>query len=281
LSNYTVGEALAAGRRRLRAAGIDDADLESEALLATAIGIGRSALLARLPDPLADVPWERFARFIERRLGREPLAYIVGHREFYGIKIGCGPGVLIPRPETEMLVEFALGECPDAPKRVADVGTGSGAVAIAVLTHAPAARVTATDSSQEALGVARENADWDGIRERIDFQHCSLLEGQGRFDVIVANLPYVSEAEWLTLAQEVRDHEPHEALVGGLNGTEMIRDLLATAREHLSPGGAIALEIGATQGDELAAAARANFPEAVIRVRKDLAGLDRVLEVRG
>ena len=147
--------------------------------------------------------------------------------------------------------------------------------------HALNVHVTATDLSQGALDVARENSERAGVRERIDFQRCDLLVGQGRFDVIVANLPYVSEVEWATLAPEVRDHEPREALVGGVQGTEVIRRFLASGRVHLSQGGLIALEIGATQGPELREVARTYFPESAIRVRTDLAGLDRVLEVRG
>jgi release factor glutamine methyltransferase len=163
---------------------------------------------------------------------------------------------------------------------VADVGTGSGAVGVAIVANEPKARVVATEVSGEALAFARANAERWGVDSRMVLRRTDLLEGEGRFDVIVANLPYVSEEEWLELAPEIRDHEPRGALVGGMQGTEANSRLLAAAANHLLAGGTLALEMGARHGETLARTAREFFPEASIRVRKDLAGLDRVLEVR-
>lgn len=280
MSADTIADFLAVGTRRLGAAGIPDAALEAEVLLAFTLGMDRTRLLARLHDVLPPRAGHAYSEVEERRLRREPLAYIVGRREFYGIDIVCRPGALIPRPETEMLVEVALTEIRGEELRIADVGTGSGAIAVAILVNDPRVRLTATDTSSRAIELALENARRARVVDRIDLRRGNLLEELGQFDLIVANLPYVSEAEWRRLEPEVRDYEPMEALVGGPAGTETIRRFLVAAPGHLAGGGTMALEIGAGQGEELAVAARTNFPEATIVVRTDLAGLDRVLEVR-
>ncbi len=264
------------------AASVDDARLEAELLLAHALTTDRAHVLARLSDSIDDAANARFSSLLARRLAREPLAYIVGHREFYGIEIACAPGALIPRPETEMLVEIALDEIRTrgGALRIADVGTGSGAIAIAIAANAPNARITAIDASIDALAIARGNVDRRNVADRIELRAGNLLDNAGVFDVIVANLPYVSASEWQTLQPEVRDHEPRTALVGGVEGTEAIEQLLHDAPPHLASGGVLAAEMGATQGERLATVARINFPDAEVCVIKDLAGLDRVLVVR-
>ena len=205
---------------RLDAARIGDARLEAEVLLAHVLGIDRAHLLARMDDAVDDDADARFHVLLTRRLGHEPLAYIVGQREFYGIDIACGPGALIPRPETEMLVEIALDEARrrGSGLRIVDVGTGSGAIAVAISANAAGARVTAIDASDAALALARRNVARAAVAKRVDLRVGDLLDGEGVFDVIVANLPYVSAADWEALAPEIREHEPRAALVGGARG---------------------------------------------------------------
>jgi release factor glutamine methyltransferase len=278
-----IAEIIYDAATRLEAAtGDDDARLEVEVLLAYSLGVDRAHVLARLDEQLDDAARARFDALLVRRLSNEPLAYITGRREFYGIDIACAPGALIPRPETEMLVDLALHEIRlrgDA-LRVVDVGSGSGAIAIAIAASAPGVRVTAIEQSAAALTVARSNAERCGVADRIDLEQSDLLDGQAQFEVIVANLPYVSVAEWEALPPEIREHEPREALVGGATGTEAIARMLAQAPPHLVPGAVLAAEIGATQGARLLEAARACFPDGEACVMKDLAGLDRVLVVR-
>ena len=260
----------------------DEARLEVEILLAHATGTNRAGVLARLPDQFDADLLARFDALLARRMKREPLAYILGRREFYGIEFAVTPEVLIPRPETEMLVGFALDEVGRRGDdlRIVDVGTGSGAIAVAVAAHATGTRIIATDDSVGALDVARANARVVGVEGRVEFKHADLLGGVSPVDVVLANLPYVAEAEWATLAPEVRDHEPRSALVGGVRGTEVIERLLEVAPMHLRTGGAFALEIGATQGLRLMAVARERFPEADVSVIKDFGGLDRMVVVR-
>lgn len=277
-----IAHALLDATQALTAAGIDanDARLEAEVLLGHALRANRARVLASLRDPLDGEAQATFAALIARRGAREPLAYITGEREFYGIAIACAPGVLIPRPESELLVEFAIEACRSGKTGVADVGTGSGCLAVAIAVNAPQARVTAIDASRDALAIARENVARHALGERVLLREGDMLAGDGVFDVIVANLPYVSEAEWATLAPEVRDFEPREALIGGERATEVIERLLALAPAHLAEDGVLALEIGATQGASVMAAASRAFPDASVCVRTDLAGLDRMVEVR-
>lgn len=278
----TIARLLHDATAQLAGASIDDGRLEAELLLAHALAADRAHVLARLSDAIDDHAHARFSSLLSRRVAHEPLAYIVVHREFYGVDIECAPGALIPRPETEMLVEIALGElrARSAELRIADVGTGSGAIAVAVAANAPSARITAVDASSEALAIARRNVERNGVADCVELHRGNLLNGAGRFDVIVANLPYISAAEWHTLQPEIRDHEPREALVGGISGTEVIEQLLRDAPPHLANGGVLAAEIGATQGTRVSTAARASFPSDEVCVIKDVAGLDRVLVVR-
>lgn len=304
----TIAQALADAATRFTAAGIeDDARLEADVLLAHALGVARSRLLAMLRDELGDADRGRFETLVVRRERREPVAYITGRREFYGIDLAVGPGVLIPRPETELLVELALDEVRRRGDglRIVDVGTGSGAIAVAVAV-APGAteqraerreergagaeprtqnrefqlRVVAIDDSEAALRIARHNVESQGVADCVEVRAGDLLEGAGVFDVILANLPYVAESEWAELEPEVRDWEPREALVGGVRGTEAIERLLAQAPAHLASGGVLAAEMGGLQGARLSAVARVCFPSADVRVVQDLAGLGRVLVVR-
>ena len=276
----TIVEAIHEGARALDAAGVEDARLECELLLADSLQLDRAHVLARLGEPLEAAARGAFEARLKRRRAREPLAYIIGYCEFYGLRIACAPGALIPRPESEMLVDLVLDELREREPRqfVADVGTGTGAIAVAIGTHAPDARIVATDCLAPALRIAKRNAT--GHAATIEFLQADLVAPLRDADIVVANLPYVSEAEYECLAPEIRNFEPREALVPGPRGVEAVARLLAQPPGHVRPGGVLAAEIGATQGEELVRIARTRFPDAETCVMKDFAGLDRVLVVR-
>ena len=291
-SRVTLIEALRDAESRLRAAEIDDARLEAEILLCHALSLTREALFARLREPLLTDAHAAFESLLRRRLDHEPTAYIVGHREFYGLSFACAPAALIPRPETELLVEAALswidrweqGRVPrptthDPRPRIVDVGTGGGAIAVALAVHCPTTRIVAIDPSRQALTLARCNASANGVAGRIDFVQGELLTPlPGRFDLIVANLPYVPTRLYERLPPEIREHEPAAALHAGRRGTALIEALLAQARLH--PGGLLLAEHAWNQGQRLREAARVAFPAAAIETRRDLAGRQRMLIVR-
>jgi release factor glutamine methyltransferase len=279
-----AGAAINGAARLLAAAGIEDARLEAEALLRHALGRGvtRAQLLGMARERLDPAVAAAFAHAIARRRRREPLAYITGICEFYGLNIECSPAALIPRPESEHLVELALDWlCDVAPATplVADVGTGTGALAIAIAVNAPDARVVAIDTSPDALRLARRNIARHGVAARVSPVAGDLLGPLrgGVADILVANLPYVAEAEWDTLQPEIREYEPRAALVGGAHGTEIIERLIAQAGGALRPRSLLLCEIGATQGRAVEVLAHAALPGARVEIRKDLAGLDRVL----
>jgi release factor glutamine methyltransferase len=279
-----LAEALAAARRRLADAGIEDADLEAEVLLRHALGRQRHQLYARLQDDLDDAHDAALQALVERRLAHEPTAYIVGRKEFYGLELETAPVALIPRPETELLVEEALraarAGAEARPPVIVDVGCGCGAIAVALGHHLPEAVVYALDASAEALALAARNASKQGLSERIRFLQGDLLDPLPEpADVIVANLPYVKSSDWETLPPEIRDHEPRAALDGGPTGTEVVERLLRGAPRHLREGGALLAEIGWDEGERVQEIARECFPGARVAVKKDLAGLDRLLVV--
>ncbi|MCH7511432.1 MAG: peptide chain release factor N(5)-glutamine methyltransferase [Chloroflexi bacterium] len=287
-------ETLRDAESRLRDAEIEDARLEAEILLCHALSLTREALFARLREPLPTDVHATFESLLRRRLDHEPTAYIVGHREFYGLSFACAPAALIPRPETELLVEAALswidrweqGRVPrptthDPRPRIVDVGTGGGAIAVALAVHCPTARIVAIDPSRQALALARCNAAANGVSRRIDFVQGELLTPlPGRFDLIVANLPYVPTRLYEKLPPEIREHEPAAALHAGRRGTALIEALLAQARARLHPGGLLLAEHAWNQGQRLREAARVAFPAAAIETRRDLAGRQRMLVVR-
>ncbi len=276
-----VREAIEAAVDALAAAGVEDPRLDAELMLSEATGWERAKLAADSDAGISPGAARLFGAMIRRRTAREPLAYITGRKGFRGIELAVDPRVLIPRPESELLVEVALELKPET---VLDVGTGSGAVALAVADELPEARVTGTDTSEGALAVARSNARLLGLAGRTSFQPGTLPPPQaapGReaeeaaFDVVLANLPYVSEGEWEGLAPEIREHEPRTALVAGGDGLEAIRSLLEAVSVGTPPP-AIALEVGAGQADPVAALAeRAGF--GTVEARPDLAGIERVV----
>jgi release factor glutamine methyltransferase len=281
-----AAEALSAATDALAAIGIAEARLDAELLLVAASGRGRASLIADPAATIEPAAARLFGELVRRRLHREPLAYIVGSKGFRRVELEVDRRVLVPRPETELLVEVALERQPG---RVLDIGTGSGAIAFAVADELPGAEIVATDTSPGALEVARANAARLGFGDRVRFEAGTLPEGES-FDLILANLPYVAEADWAGLQPEVTQWEPREALLAGPDGLDTYRDLLAPMEagpaECLRPtfsdqapgpdARAIAVEIGEGQALEVAELMRdAGFGE--IEVRSDLAGIERVV----
>ena len=273
----TLRTAWTQARSRLEHAGVEDAALEAEVMLRHALGIDRAAFFAALEEP-ADAPG--LERAVERREAGEPLAYVLGRREFYGLDILVTPAVLIPRQETEHLVDAILeiggGRAGLA---VADVGTGSGAIAVAAAVNLPACRVHATDVSQAALRVARDNCRMHRVEGRVELRHGDLLDAlDGPVDVIASNPPYVRTGEIGGLAREI-GREPVEALDGGPDGLDVIRRLFDQAPAALNPGGAVLVEIDPRQLPAVTSLAAAAFPGGRVAHRLDLAGRPRVVSV--
>lgn len=242
-----------------------DARRDAEFLLLHTLGISRAQLLANPGRSLTDAELAGYENLIRRRLRHEPVQYITGQQEFYGLAFRITPAVLIPRPETEHLVEAVLTHFrakANEPLRIADVGTGSGAIAVALAARLPAAEITATDISAEALAVAQDNALAHRVAGRIRFVKADLLDipitesggfASGQFfDAVVSNPPYIPLAESDELHPQVRDHEPRTALFGGTSGLDMYFRLIPQALAALNPGGLLALEIGHNQRSALA-----------------------------
>jgi len=257
----------------LRIANIDPVD--SRALLRTALGVSDTYLVAHPGQVLTDRQRDRYLEWVERRRAGEPVAYLTGEREFYSLAFKVTPAVLIPRPETELLVDVALERVPaHAPFRVLDLGTGSGCVAVALAKHRPLAQVSATEVSRAALAVARENAARHGSNiEFIESDWLEALAGR-RFDLIVSNPPYVAERD-PHLSQGDSRFEPRAALVAGADGLSCIRLIIAQARAHLEPGGGLLFEHGYDQAASCCALlAQAGYRD--VTSRPDLAGIERV-----
>ena len=277
----TLQEALRWGEQTLTQSALDSPRLDAEILVAYALRITRAQLHAHPQRQLSPAELASYRQMIERRTRREPVAYIIGHKEFYGLDLFVDNRVLIPRPETELLVEQGI-EMAQARSLhlIADVGTGSGAIAVSLAVHLPQALVYATDASPRALEVAACNCRRHGVEGRVRLLQGRLLETLPEpVDLIAANLPYVSQAELAQLPPEISRYEPREALSGGPDGLDHIRCLLAEAGGHLKPGGVVLLEIGATQGPAVVALAEHHFPAARVEIAQDYAGLDRVVMV--
>jgi release factor glutamine methyltransferase len=289
---------LSAATAALTAAGADSPALTAQVLLARVLGLSRARLLAHPELPVSSAQQAEYDRLIARAALGEPLAYLTGRREFYGLDFAVEPGVLVPRPETELLVALALAR---RPQHILDVGTGTGCIAIALAVHLPGATVTALDLSPAALTVARRNAARHGVTPRLTLLESDLLSAlspashlspltshlsplTSNFHLLTANLPYIPRADLPGLP--VARHEPWLALDGGPGGLMLVARLLrqvaqwpAHALPVLAPGAALLLEIGAGQGPAALALARAAFPAAQSRIHPDFAGHDRVLEV--
>jgi release factor glutamine methyltransferase len=231
---------------------------DAELLLLHILQIDRATLLASPARPLTPQQLQTYDAAIARRLGHEPIQYITGEQEFFGLQLKVTPATLIPRPETEHLVEAVLDRLPhDRPLNILDVGTGTGAIALALAAHLPQARITAIDISAEALEVARENADAHNLSDSIRFYPSDLIAGLpednrvGFFDAVVSNPPYIPEDDRADLHPQVRDHEPSQALFAGPAGLDIYCRLIPQARAALVPGGLLAMEIGHGQRDAL------------------------------
>jgi len=280
----TLREALHRAAQALAAAGSEEAALEAELLLAHALGTDRTHLYQRLPDDLPPDAVAAFEALLRRRLAHEPVPYITGRKEFYGLEFEVTPAAIIPRPETETLIELVLGFAGErglAAPRIADIGVGCGAIAVTLAVSLPQAEVIAVDVSADALALARRNAERHAVSARIDFREGDLLAPlAAQVDVIAANLPYVRSADFEAGPPEIREHEPRLGLDGGSDGLDLIRRLLRDAPRYLEAGGALFAEIGEEQGEAARALAQSCFPLARIEVKQDLSALDRVLLVR-
>jgi release factor glutamine methyltransferase len=270
-------EALDSAIDALRAAGVDDPRLDAELLLAEATGWSRAAVVADQTAVVPPAAGRRFGELVRRRLRREPVAYILGRKGFRNLELAVDRRVLVPRPETELLVELALEVGPES---VLDVGTGSGAIALAIADELPACAVTAADTSPAALEVARANAEQLGLADRVRFIESTLPEDE-RFDLVLANLPYVAEREWPSLQPEVTQWEPREALLAGPDGLGAYRSFIpgcgrALIRHPGQSSTTLAVEVGEGQAPAVAELFReAGFGQ--IEVRRDLAGIERVV----
>ncbi len=284
----TIQEALRQARARLRTAEISSADLDAAVLLAHILATDRVTLYSYPARTLTPEQFAAFEALIERRLQREPVAYLIGHKEFMGLDFLVDRRALIPRPETELLVEMALaevrrrGEASFADLRVADIGTGSGAIAIALAALEPRLPlVYATDISADALALAEENARRLGVAARVRFLQGDLLAPLPEpVNLLLANLPYVALNEQTILAPDVRDYEPHLALFGADDGLGHLRRLLASALPLLKPGAVLLLEFGYDQRARLAELISSLLPGTQMRFISDYAGWDRLVEIR-
>jgi release factor glutamine methyltransferase len=291
----TIAQALAWATHELRATS-ETPRLDAELLLAHVLGWARARLLAEVRLSLTEMQATAFRELVMRRAALEPVAYLIGHKEFYGIDLTVDRRALMPRPETELLVDLALGFArrrmkDERPKEtdttslvvrpssfvVADIGAGSGAIAIALALHLPEARIDAIDISPDALALAQQNVERHGLAGRVRLIQGDLLASLAApVDLIVANLPYTILSE---IDEGVRRYEPHLALDGGADGLELYRRFLAQAPTKLRPGGTVLLEIGATQAAAVTDLARRAFPAALVSVHRDLAGHDRVVVI--
>lgn len=277
-----VGRALVSAAQRLRESGSETELLDAQVLLAHVLERSRSWLFAHHDHELSSQDCRRYAELIRRRMGHEPVAYLLGRKEFYGLEFLVDRRVLIPRPETELLVDLVLAQVNDRAGRpvvVADVGTGSGAIAITVAYHAPGAKVYGIDISREALEVAEEN------RRRLT-PECGPLFLEGDLlrplpepaDVVVANLPYIADEEYSGLQSDVRDYEPKLALQAGAEGLDLIRRLLEQLRDRVSPSGAVLLEISPRQAETAQALAGRLRPKpSYVGLKRDYSGLARIV----
>ena len=288
-SGHTLATTLTWATPQLRAS-TDAPRLEAEILLAHVLGHSRADLYAHPERPLLTHQQNHYQTLLNRRIEGEPVPYLTGHIEFYGLDLAVDSRVLIPRPDTETLVDLTLTLIHRTLQRrsdctynvsLADVGTGSGCIAAALAVHAPHTHIHALDLSLDALSVARVNAERHDVVERISFLHSDLLTALAEpVDLIVSNLPYIAADEWSTLPHEVREHEPRLALYGGPDGLDVLRRLLNQAPAYLRPGGGLLIEIGVRHGPAVAHLARQTFSAADITLHRDLAGRERVLGIQ-
>ncbi len=274
---WTVRSLLGWAREWLEKKGVESPRLDAELLLASALGCDRVRLYIDVDKPLAAAELARFKPLIQRRGAREPVAYILGAKEFYGRPFEVAPGVFIPRPETELLVQLALEAIPrGAAARVLDLCAGSGAVGVSIAAERPEARVELVELSPQAVAVAQRNAHKHapGRAAVLQGDLYAALPHAERYNVVVANPPYVPLEHGRTLAPDIVEHEPHLALFGGDDGLEVVRKVIAGLRDRLEPGGLFATEIDPSQAEQVSALCTA-VGLTGLRVVRDLAGLDR------
>lgn len=277
-------ERLAYARRALVGAGIDpdEAALDAEVLARHVLGWDRARFLTCAREPAPPDLDPRFEQLLARRLAREPVAYIVGHREFWGREFEVNGDVLVPRPETELIIEEALEDARTRQpyRTIVDVGTGSGCLAVTLAAEFGSALVHATDVSAAALAVAARNAARHGVADRVVFLECDVLDRfTGTADLIVANPPYVPSSEAGRLQPDVTQYEPHAALFGGDDGLDIMRRLLSSASTRLAPGGLLVVEFGFGQEADLRRIAEPSGWR-VARIRADLQGIARTAVLR-
>jgi release factor glutamine methyltransferase len=258
--------------------GIESSRLDAEVLLANLLGLSRLDLYLKFERPISESERIAYRERIARRAGHEPVAYIVGEREFWSLPLRVTPDVLIPRPDTETVVQAVLDRF-SGPGKVVDVGTGSGAIALAVASERPHADVLATESSEAALAVARENGDRNELQRVRWFSGDWLapVAGEAPFDVVVSNPPYVSASEMEELSEDVREFEPRAALTDEGDGLSSYRQLIPQAAEAVRPGGWLILEIGSTQASQVCALVTESGHFDEPQVEQDLGGNDRVV----
>ena len=284
----TISQALGKAIETLESHHISESRLEAEVLLMHALNLSRAQLYSQLKLELSAKEANSFADAINRRIRGEPTAYIVGHKEFFGHDFQVDRRVLIPRPETELLIEkaleFAKGHSAclkDVPLIIADIGTGCGAIAISLALELPQVEIYATDISHKALEVARVNCDKYSVNGQICLLWGDMLDPMTEpVHIIVANLPYVKDAEIEQLSPEIRQFEPRIALAGGADGLDKLRQLLAGAKGKLRPGGAILVEIDPRQSEDVVELAKSCFLTAEVDIAKDLGSFDRVVIVK-
>lgn len=279
----TVGAAWRAVRDRLRASGNDNAALDARLLAAEAFGLDSAGLIAREFEIATDTAVDRLNALARRRSGGEPIARILGRQEFHGLQFAIDRATLVPRPETELLVDLAVEalSARDEP-RILDLGTGSGCIAISILFQIRNATAVGVDIARDALSVARSNAARHGVADRLDLRAGNWFEAVGPdefFDLIVSNPPYIESSEIPRLEPEVREHDPLAALDGGADGLDAYRIIVGRAASHLRPDGVLLLEVGASQAEAVAGLAKSAGHDNV-GVHKDIAGHDRAISAK-
>lgn len=289
MSNPFAGQSIERARRtlaaQLKSAGLDEAELDARILISAALGLDLTGLVTQAARPLTAAEASRLAQHAQRRIAGEPVARILGTREFWGLPFRLSEATLVPRPDTETVVELALEIFRERqathPPRIADIGTGSGAILLALLHEIPGAFGVGTDLSQTALRTARYNAAALGLADRAAFVACSYASAlRGPFDLIVSNPPYIPSGEIPKLSIEVREHDPHLALDGGNDGYDAYRALIPQAAERLAPGGALIVEAGRGQAQNIETLLRGAALSLDRSPKADLAGIPRAVSAR-
>ena len=281
--SLSIAQVLLEGTQVLGKAGVPEARREAGSLLAHALDCDRGYIITHADEALSEQAARTFREYVERRAAGEPLQYITGHQAFFNLDFEVNRNVLIPRPETELLVEIALDLLPRADEfLVCDVGTGSGCIAITILHERPSARALGIDTSLPALQVAQKNATRHGVADRLSLvasDRFSTLNSGRSFSMIVSNPPYVAEAAFQALQREVRDHEPEAALLAGADGLSVIRRLLEEAQHYLIERGYFLFEIGFDQHEAVGRLVDTRSWE-VLNIHKDLQGIPRTVALR-